>query len=631
MSPRLKLLLGFAFVVAVVSAFYWYGVRLRQERAEATRVSKPDKTSALPEVTDIPDPIILLLLDVSNSLPAGNDTQNRERTATETFLRVVHHFSSPKESGFSPRVGIVAFGARPRWIERDGNRIWQLRSREDLTRIIDEVGRELGTTGDGDRRRGTYTDFNGALHEALGELQKMETSVPALVMMMTDGQHIPYPGNVWNYADATPPFDHGAFCSEEKSEALRAMDSVKSAVPASLYDELLKRMQSLAYEEHEPVEYLKRLAAETGRTPLGNQIAQDYAAYQLLVNSVGKSAVPKRIQRNQAKTALQHGNARLLDWYVPQVAKCASFRVIGLSPLTLQEVDALPPEAKERSMRIDLERMIHKSGETRSALRWCNDAGLLREFLAIFQEWLVLLEQSASASEPIRIGGKVQSLAVVVEVPSETGSSVRLIDPKGKSSEPTATEAGLSLFLVRQPDAGEYRLGADSRTLSGMVKVLIQTEPLFRVDVSSNRTRLGEGSPAARIAAFETETRSRVDLHEEFADPIPDLEGELVDESGTSLRPVRWQPRKNSADKVVDYELAQDFWAPQFARCPGRYVIRTKLQGLKYQESGEPVTPQTLEFAFTIEPTVVVSARDADGFEHSKFDFPPRGLRLKAD
>jgi len=147
----------------------------------------------------------------------------------------------------------------------------------------------------------------------------------------------------------------------------------------------------------------------------------------------------------------------------------------------------------------------------------------------------------------------------------------------------------------------------------------------------SEQARLGEGSPTARIAAFETETRTRVELHEEFADPIPNLEGDLVDESGTSLRAVQWRPRKNSADKVVDYEVTQDFWTPQFARCPGRYVIRTKLQGLKYQESGEPVTPQTLEFVFTIEPAVVVSARDAEGFEHSKFDFPPRGLRLKAD
>jgi len=631
MSPRLKVVLGIVFVVAVVAVFYLCGRRLRQERVEAGRINAPDETPALPEITDIPDPIILLLLDVSNSLPAGTDPQNRERAATETFLHVVHHFSSSKESGFSPRVGIVAFGARPRWIELDGQRIWRLRNRADLTRVIDEVGRELGTTDEDDRRRGTYTDFNGALHEALGELEGMDASGPALAMMMTDGQHIPYPGNVWNYADAKPPFDHAAFCSDEKAETLRAVESVKSDVPAPLYNELLQRMQSLVYEEHEPVEYLKRLTAEIKRTPLGKQIGQDYSAFRLVVNSVDKSAVRKIVQRPRAKAALEQANARLLGWYVPQVAKRVGFRVIGLSPLTLQEVAALPSEAKERSMRTDLERMIEESGEPPSALRWCNDAGLLGEFLAIFQEWLVLLEQTQPVGEPIGVGGKVQSLAVAVEVPGETGTTVRLIDPKGGASEPTAMEAGLSLFLVRQPDAGNYRLEADSGVLTGTVKVLMQTDPLFQVVALSEQARLGEGSPTARIAAFETETRTRVELHEEFADPIPNLEGDLVDESGTSLRAVQWRPRKNSADKVVDYEVTQDFWTPQFARCPGRYVIRTKLQGLKYQESGEPVTPQTLEFVFTIEPAVVVSARDAEGFEHSKFDFPPRGLRLKAD
>jgi len=630
MSPRLKLLLGIAFVATVVAAFYLYGRRLRRERLVEGRSPIAKKAGSLPEIKRIPDPVIILLLDVSSSLIGqdGNDPHNRERAATEAFLRVLHHFSSPGMNGFSPQVGIVTFGARPQWITLKGKRIWQLRNKADLGLAMAGVDIGLGTTNENDRRRGTYTDFNGALHEALGALKEMESSGPALVMMMTDGDHRPYPGNPWNYAKDKFPFDLSVFFSEEKATTLEAIESIKNRIPESLRDdyvELLQRMRSLDFKQVEPLEYLLRLAAEAeqrdeGEPPQGRQDGSVDSIFGRAATEVRTSAVRKIVQQSKKETTLKEATARLLEFYIPEIAKLASFRMIGLSGGTPRQ-----------SMRNDLEKMIKTSGEPPSALRWCDDAGLLQEFLAIFQEWLVLLEQKQPADEIIGVGGKVQSLAVAVQVPGETGTTVRLIGPKGEASEPTAVEAGLNLFLVRQPVAGKYRLETDSVPLTGTVRVLMQTDPLFHAFSLSDQARLGGEPPAARITAFSTETGLRVELHKEFADPILDLVGDLLDESGTSLRTVRWQPRKNSDDKVIDYELTRDFWTPQLASRPGRYVIRTKLQGLKYQEGGKPVTPRTLEFAFTVEPTVVFTAHDAEGFEHKKFDFPPRSLHLNGD
>src|ERR1051325_1872272 len=330
MLPRTKVLLAGAVSIMVVGLFYMWGMRQRSQNLAQGRIES-SMTHTTAEEAVLVEPLILLLLDTSASLPRGqtrpgNDPDNREFEATQLLLRLGYHFSSG-ESGFAPRMGIITFGASPHWLTVDGQRVWQLRTPAPLQKALTELERVMGGAGENDCRRGTYTDFNGAILEAKNALVAGKERISPLVMMMTDGEHRPYPAHPWNYG-ANRPFDLEKYHKEISAETLRSLKMVESVLPGPLHGLIVNRMASLDYGKEEPVEYISGLPLVDSEVAAQLERDDNRTSFQYAIDAVREVRFK---QSEYFDIGLREANRQLLQVNLPELAKRATVQIVGLS------------------------------------------------------------------------------------------------------------------------------------------------------------------------------------------------------------------------------------------------------------------------------------------------------------
>ena len=630
MTFRAKILLSLIAVAAsILVLFQLYRSHQAAELARG-RILADDPEQKQREIKRLPEPVILLVLDTSSSLRsqgrrAGNDPENREVEAVEALLRLAHHFSSPKEGGFAPRIGVLTFGASPKWLKINETCIWEVRTAESLEIAIDKLYGVTGGKDDEDRRHGSYTDFNGALLATLEVLEGLPPNARPMVLMMTDGQFSPYAGHSWNYGE-TAPFDLKDLHAELRDKTLRCLDRVRSQLPQSLYESLTRRMRDLDYEKEEPYEYIQQLPI------LDEEFARELAApgardaFQYAVSTVLGAFLH---EEKWSEDAQREGEVQLFQRYLPQLGQRVALEVIGLSPLTFQQIEDLPPDRPPRRMLDDLQRMATAAGSDRSRLRWCSDAGLLREFLGVFEQWLRLLrrETTLADNDVFEIGGHVESLALYIEARPENGGSVAVVGPGNIPFPPMFSRSGKHLFLIKQPRPGKYHITGEASKLEGEVLGLIQTNPLFEMVATSDRVRLGSPPPSPRIVAFSTESGNRVPLQQVFAKVPSVLNGQLLSADGQLMRTISFTPQSADSNTISDFRLNLDFWTGEIVSRPGRYRVEAEVKGLEYRD-GSSVTPQGLSFEFENEPGMRITVHDAEGYQRRDLGFPWRWVHL---
>ena len=597
----------------IVGAGFWYGHWQREQHLLSGRIADvwPEADA---DPNQVPRPLIMLLLDVSGSLPNRNDPENRESLATKTLLRLVHHFTL--EGNFSPRVGIVTFGASASWLEVDGRRIWSLESADSLDAAISSLDATLGGVGAQDRRAGTYTDYNGALELALEELKALDDENSPLVVMMTDGGHTPWPGHQWNH-DKQSKFDIDGFRKLIRSKALAAIDTYLEDSP-QLRSLLRKRVESQSFDATEPHEFLSKLNhLDQELIELLRNSVPMQASFKLIQSAFRQEVVVDRDVSDIAMT-LDEANARLRDELIPRLSESAELQIVGLNSKPLESIRNLQDgDPADFNMLQDLEKLIEVAGSRPATLHWSDDAGLTDKFVGIFEGWLRLLTRNvAIADSPqIEIRGGISSLAILVDA----AQPFQVLDPDNVPLTPSSFVDRLFLVEKHHLKQGNYSVSGSD----GTARILMQAEPLFLMIPESEVVQPGGRPPFARIVAYSITNGRKVPLHKLFTQ-VPEQLTSIVSGTSPAESPaLRWVLTRDDDRKPLHYSIDAASWPVSIWMHPGRYTADVKIDGFVHLD-GTRITPRSSQFTFEIRPGVVITVRDAESHEQQMLNFAPR-------
>ncbi len=611
------------------------------------KLARPPVSANAPpdlQVRQITSPILFLVLDTSQTLrkkeendgsdvPEGNDPENNEFKATRLLFKLAHHFSVG-EGGFSPRLGVLAFGSSPQWLELNGKRVWELQTPSQLDEAVRQLDKLIGGTGKDDQRRAKYTDYNGPFIEVYREIEKLSRDDHPLVLLMTDGMHEPNPTKAWNWPEKYS--DRPRLIWDKIQEGLEKVDVSKNIAPGPVSKEFLDAILDNYFEGKAPPKGFQN-------KPVWEYLT-DKLEFEIRPLVVGENAVEGEKVKSDV---LNHAETRLLNEYVPQLARRARLEIVGLGkgefPPVAKQLLPTSETDQEKEMWDGLGEIAKSSGQGEGTRHWCNDSKLVNRFVEIFERGMPLLKVSETLKASFsKVVGNAKSMAVLVVGDLET--TLTLQDEKGskvKSFRPEEVFGKRTLlFLLDAPPDGEYviaRQNPDPK-LPCSVTILIQTDPLFQVVDVIGRENGGIdiGPPIRRIVAYSPKMGRVVNLDSCLDSTTETMEGVVTDyepNDGQDVKPthlgkVKWTVRKDDRGVALDFESNIESWE-SLCRLPGRYWVTTTLNGLKYR--GVKLTQQAVVTEFEIEPGFRTLVLDAVGGRRDELRFPWRRPHITKD
>lgn len=167
-----------------------------QVSAVSDPLAAPTARPVVPQFDERPDPLAILVLDLSASMKT-NDPDFDQLAAAAVFLRSFALMArSATTDARPPKLAIVLYSSVARTVAFDGEWWATLGSPEDVEPIIETLAEVLGRRGESDPRLGLHTDHLAAAERVAEIVRRYRDEGFAGsvgVLFMTDGEYDPYP------------------------------------------------------------------------------------------------------------------------------------------------------------------------------------------------------------------------------------------------------------------------------------------------------------------------------------------------------------------------------------------------------------------------------------------------------